>query len=224
MMKKMYVAALALTVSAMPLSGQGIELRGGLNLSSLSGQDITNAVREMGMNYGVGFNIPIAGAFGLGLGTDFSQKGVEVQNIVDGLSTISGVMDLSYIEIPLVFRVGLVGSGPVRLNLMLGPSFGFNTGCEFTEVLAGAEPDPNAAIDCANNLQGMGINSIKDSDIGGIGGLSLDFVLGGLITAGVNVQYNMGLTPIADATAGTFFDAAKNSTYTIQTHLGFDIF
>ena len=204
MIRSAYATALALALMAMPLSGQGIELKAGMNISTLSGDAVVDAAREIGVNFGVGFIIPIAGDFGLNLGTNFSKKGVT--QVVDGVTTF---MDLSYIEIPVLFRLGLLSAGPTSLHVVLGPNFGINTGCETTDVLAATPP-----TDCGPD--------IKNTDIGGVAGLGVSFALGGIVSFGLDMTYNMGMTSLGNATSS--FDGLKNSTLTMQSHLGFSLF
>jgi hypothetical protein len=204
-MNRILVGVLALAVSAAPLEAQGLEFSGGVNLSQLSGDAIQGAARAAGLNFGLDLVIPL-GPIGLNLGGVWSEKGVETTNN-NSVSTI----DLSYIELPLHVRLPLVGAGPVRLNLVLGPTLGINTGCEVSI-------DAAVAQDCADVAQG-GFDAEK-LEWAGTGGLGLSFRLGGLAYAGVDLAYSLGLSNVSE---GSSLDA-KNRTFGLTSHFGFDVF
>jgi outer membrane protein with beta-barrel domain len=198
------VALLSAAFSA-PAVAQGIEFSGGVNFATLSGSAIENAAKNIGMNFGIDFILP-AGPIGLGLGFGWAQKGAETADAVAN----STLIDLSYIEIPINLRFPLVGAGPVRLNLILGPRIGINTGCEI-------KADQGALEDCADFAQGFEVSQLDWSATGGLG---VGFSLGGLAYMGTELTYVYGLTSVApDAIADL-----KNRAFTLQAFLGFDIF
>ncbi|MDA0313328.1 MAG: outer membrane beta-barrel protein, partial [Gemmatimonadetes bacterium] len=167
-MKRLFALLAVFFLSAAPAHAQGLEFSGGVNFSKLSQKGIEDAARKVGMNFGVDFVIPV-GPLGLNLGADWSQKGVE--NAIDAVTSSS--IDLSYIELPIHLRFPLVGAGPIRLNLVLGPTFGINTGCEITTDVATAE----ACADFANGFDP------KKVDVSGTGGLGVSLGLGGIAYA-----------------------------------------
>lgn len=200
-------AAVALTAAlSTPIQAQGIEFSGGVNFAKLSSDAIQNAAQNVGMNFGVDFIIP-TGPIGLGLGFDWAQKGVETS---DGLVS-STVIDLSYIEIPINLRFPLIGAGPVRLNLVVGPRIGINTGCEI-------KVDRGALADCAGFAEGFEVSQL---DWSGTVGLGVSVSLGGLAYMGTDLTYVYGFTDVATDTVA---DLKKNRAFTLQAHLGFDIF
>lgn len=201
-MKKLSAITLLLFASAAPLKAQGLELSGGVNFASLSG-DAVDAAVNAGLNLGVDFVIPV-GPVGLNLGADWSEKGVED-------SVADQVIDLRYVELPVHVRFPLVGAGPVRLNLILGPTIGINTGCEVS--VASASPQ-----DCADLAQNP--FDAKRLEWAGAGGLGVSFRLGGLAYAGLDLKYSLGLS---DVTEGSALDL-KNRTFSLTSHVGFDVF
>jgi hypothetical protein len=204
-MNRVLVGMLALAVSAAPIEAQGIEISGGVNVSQLSGDAIQDAARAAGLTHGLAQVIPL-GPIGLNLGGVWSEKGVETTEN-NSVSTI----DLSYIELPLHVRLPLIGAGPVRLNLVLGPTLGINTGCEVSI-------DAAAAQDCADLAQGA--FDAEKLEWAGMGGLGLSFRLGGLAYAGVDLAYSLGLSNVSE---GSSLDA-KNRTFALTSHFGFDVF
>jgi len=204
-MKKLSAVALVLALTAMPVHGQGLEFSGGVNFSNLSGESIQNAASNAGMNFGLDLVLPL-GPLGLNLGADWSQKGVE-QTVGSSLN----VIDLSYIELPVHVRFPIVGAGPIRLNLVAGPTIGINTGCE-------VRIDLQAAENCEDLAAGS--FDTKKLEWAGVGGLGLSVGLGGLAYAGVDLKYSMGLSNVSE---GSSLDM-KNRTFSLTTHVGFDIF
>lgn len=194
----------ALLCVAAPVRGQGIELSGGVNFAKLSSDAVQDAARNVGMNFGIDFILP-TGPIGLGLGLDFAQKGVET---ADQASSV--LVDLSYVEIPVNLRLPLVGAGPVRLNVILGPRIGINTGCEI-------KVDQGSFEDCAASAEGFTVN---DLDWSGTGGLGVSFSLGGLAYAGADLTYVYGFSDVSEEMA----QELKNRAFTLQGHVGFDIF
>ena len=203
-MKKVLATWVLLTASALPLQAQGLELSAGVNLAKISGDDISSAALNTGMKFGIDLVIPL-GPLGLNLGGDWSQKGVE--QTVGGAST---AVDLSYIELPLHFRFPIVAAGPARINVILGPTVGINTGCDI-------KVDGAAATACADAVQG-GFDP-KKLDWSGTGGLGASFALGSLVYAGVDLLYTMGFSSIDELSSDL-----KNRTFALQSHVGFDVF
>jgi len=202
-MKKTLLLAALVAVSAAPVQAQGLEFSGGVNFAKLSGSDIQNAAQNLGMNFGLDLVIPV-GPIGLNIGGGWSQKGAEVAEAAS-----STLLDLSYIEIPVHLRLPLVGAGPIRLNLILGPTIGINTGCELTL-------DSGTAQACADAADGFDVNKL---DWSGAAGLGVSFRLGGLAYAGADLKYALGFTSIDQGAQDL-----KNKAFTLEGHFGFDVF
>ena len=212
-MKNLRLAAIIMAFTALPVQGQ-LEFSGGMNLSELNGAlggaGLQDAANRAGMIFGFDVILPMGG-MGLGLGADWSQKGVE--DIITDPATSQQVLrqiDLSYIQIPLHVRVPVVSAGPTTLHLVLGPTFGFRTGCDVTEGTAAIEK-------CGQLANGP---SLKKTDIGGTAGIGLSFALGGIVYAGFDVRYTTGMTSINKIST----DSLKDRTLSLETHLGFDLF
>ena len=212
-MKILRLVAIIMALTALPVQGQ-LEFSGGMNLSELSGAlggaGLQDSANRAGMVFGFDLILPMGG-MGLGLGADWSQKGVE--SIVTDPATQNLVLqqiDLSYIQVPLHVRVPVVSAGPTTLNLVLGPTLGFRTGCDVRQGTAAIEK-------CGQIANGP---SFKKTDIGGTAGLGLSFALGGIVYAGFDVRYTTGMTSINKLST----DSLKNRTLSLETHLGFGIF
>ncbi len=212
-MKMLRLAAMIMALTALPVEGQ-LEFSGGMNLSdlagSLSGSNLDNVGNRAGMVFGFDLVLPMGG-MGLNLGADWSQKGVE-EFLTDPATQqdFAVLLGLQYIEVPVHLRVPVVSTGPVTLNVVLGPTFGFQIGCDVSDGLS-------AAQDCADIANGP---DLKKTDIGGTAGLGFSFGLGGLVYAGFDVRVTTGLTSISNVSTNSL----KNRTFTAQTHIGFAIF
>lgn len=202
-MKKTLLLAALIAGGAAPVSAQGLEFSGGVNFAKLSGADIQNAAQNLGLNFGLDLVIPV-GPVGLNVGGGWSQKGAEVSEAAS-----STILDLSYIEIPVHLRLPLVGAGPIRLNLILGPTIGINTGCELTL-------DSGSAEACADSAEGFDVNKL---DWSGAAGLGVSFRLGGLAYAGADLKYALGFTSIDEGS-----QELKNKAFSLEGHVGFDVF
>ena len=210
-MKTLRLVAIIVALTALPVQGQ-LEFSGGMNLSQLSGalggSDLQNTGSRAGMVFGLDVIVPIGG-LGLNLGADWSQRGVE--DIVTDPATqlpVPRVIDLQYIAIPLHVRVPVASMGPTRINLVLGPTFGFRTGCDVKQGAAAVQKCGAAGQD------------FSKTDIGGTAGLGISFSLGGILYAGFDVRYTTGMTSINNVST----DSLKDRTLTLQTHVGIDIF
>ena len=211
-MKTLRLVAMLLALTALPVQGQ-LEFSAGMNLSdltgSLGGSELDNLANRAGKVFGVDLVIPMGG-LGLNLGVDWSQKGQDLLTDPGGAQELLVLLDLQYLELPLHLRVPVVSSGPVSLNLVIGPTLGIRIGCELAA-------DLEAAQDCADLANGP---DLKDTDIGATAGLGLSFALGGIIYAGFDVRVTTGMTSISNVSANSL----RNRTFTAQTHIGFGIF
>ncbi len=212
-MKTLRLLAMITALTALPVQGQ-LEFSGGMNLSDLTGAlggtDIEGIGNRAGMIFGIDLILPMGG-MGLNLGGAWSQKGVN-DFITDPVTAenVAVLLDLRYIEVPLHIRVPVASTGPVSLYLVLGPTFGFQIGCD---VVAGL----SAAEDCADFANGP---DFKKTDISGTAGLGISFGLGGLLYAGFDVRVSTGMTSISNISTNSL----RNRSFTAKTHIGLAIF
>ena len=211
-MKTLRLVAMIMALTALPVEGQ-LEFSAGMNLSdltgSLGGTELDNLANRTGKVLGVDLILPMGG-LGLNLGVDWTQKGQDFLKDPGTAQEVAALLDLRYIELPLHLRVPVVSTGPVSLNLVLGPTFGFQIGCEVAI-------DLDAAQDCADATT---LPDLKKTDIGATAGLGISFGLGGIVYAGFDVRVTSGMTSISNVSTNSL----KNRTFTAQTHIGFAIF
>ena len=147
-------------------------IKGGLNLSSV---DTEGTSGRTGFHAGLYFDAGMAG-FNIMPEILFSTKGAEADNG-------GGELNLSYVEIPILFKKGFAKV----LNVHLGPQFG---------LLLGAEDQDGTDIK----------EFYKGTDLSGVIGAGVD--LPGGISGGL--RYVLGLTDINDVAGAT--ESVKNRT------------
>ncbi|MDH5760439.1 MAG: PorT family protein [Gemmatimonadota bacterium] len=197
-MKRIFVLPVVLLLAALPLQAQSLMFRGGVNVSTLSGDAVTNAASENGLNYGLGLVIPL-GSVDLDLGLSFTEKGGQT---TDGLGAATWYLD--YVEIPILVRLGPDMPGPLGVHLLVGPTLGFESDCQVS--LTGS----TTATPCS------GANfDVKKADWGAAGGAGAEFSAG-TMTLGLDVFYDLGLLTIDNS--GT--SDIKNRAWTVRGGIG----
>lgn len=84
--------------------------------------------RRMGFVGGLTFNLPVQEMFSVELDALFAQKGSEISVPAEDFSQ---KVKLNYLDLPVLGRINLPGSGPARVHLLVGPSFNFNISEKF---------------------------------------------------------------------------------------------
>lgn len=184
-----------------------IGIMAGVNLASISGDDISDVDNRTGVLGGVFVTFHLTNSFGIEPEALYSQRGASLSDAGDFDATIK----MDYIEIPVLLRFGIPVVGPIRPFFVAGPSFGFQSKCAVTAEGSGVsasvdcdqfDEDPEASIDS------------KSFDLSGVVGAGLDFRLGGT-TLMVGARYQHGFSDVVkDA-------SAKNRTWSIVAGLGF---
>lgn len=132
----------------------------------------------------------------VGLQVDFlySQKGTKASAEEDGIAFTLEI-GVDYIEIPVLIRANIAGSGGVKARVFGGPSFGFKVRDQ-TQFSVNGTVIPDEDTEEAE---------FKSSEAG--------FVVGGAVQFGrvfVDVRYNWGLTNVVGDDSG---DVAKSRTF-----------
>ena len=210
-MKTLRLVATIMALTALPLQGQ-LELSAGMNLSDLAGSFSGSELNDLGNRAGMAFGLDLVlpmGGMGLNLGAGWAQKGIEGLANPGTAQEAAVLLDLRYIEVPVHVRFPVVSTGPVSLNLVLGPTLGFQIGCEVVDLVS--------AQKCADS--GLAPD-LKKTEIAGTAGLGISFSLGGIVYAGFDVRVTTGMTSISNVSTNSL----RNRTFTAQTHIGFGIF
>lgn len=108
-------------------------------------------------------------------------------------------LELSYVELPLLFRLSL-GGAAVRPHAYAGPYFGLEVSCKVQ----------GTSGDC-DDLPGV---STKSVDLGGIVGGGVDVDVGPLVLTG-GARYGFGVSKVADFTIDAARESARNGAFAL---------
>lgn len=210
-MKKLILCAVALisglTVAQAQSDSKAVQLgvKGGLNSSTISGDDIGELKSRTSFNAGLVAEIPISERISFQPEVFYSGQGFDIQendqdNIFDTDDNVEYQLD--YIQVPLLLKVYLVEG----LSVEAGPQFGFKIHEEID-----FEPNNDGGdIEIDSND-----SNVKDLDTGIALGTAYKFDNGFFLSG----RYTFGLTNIfEDGTAFENVDA-KNNVW--QFGLGF---
>jgi hypothetical protein len=155
----------------------------GLNYTTLSGDDATDAKSRVDFALGgqLDFSLASSGFFRTGL--VYSRRGAK--------TTESGTelkLKVSYLEVPVLFGYRFPTGGGVRPYLMGGGQLGIKVGCKFE----GTDQGVTASIDCDNPDLGADFKSTDISLVGG-GGVLMPV---GTSSLAFDLRYALGLSSI----------------------------
>lgn len=148
-------------------------VKGGLNIATLN--DVRNVDSKRGLIAGAFVNVSIPNR-PLSLQPEllYTQKGVKASG-----SGLSSSIELTYIEVPLLFKFSFPKTGQLRTGVFIGPYLGFNINAEGT--ITGNGNSSGGSID----------ESIRNTDFG--------FVIGGGLGVKIfqlELRYGAGLTKV----------------------------
>lgn len=147
-------------------------LRGGLNLSNVSGDDIDDPDSRKGFYAGFLVEAPVSERVSLQPEIFYAQQGID---LADQENQEDSAFKVDYIQVPLLFKIYLIDG----LNIHAGPQFGFKINEEI---------DLNSDLISIN----METDAVKDFDFQLTGGLEYKF---GEIFF-VQGRYYRGFTPV----------------------------
>ena len=188
------------------LTGKG--LKAGLNLANFTGSDKPSDVKmRTAFAFGGFLTYSFTDLFAIQPELLYSMKGAK-EKVVDQGITVDITEKLSYLEIPVLFKVKLVGAPTFKPNFYVGPGIGF--------LLSAKEKGESGGISVDVDIK----DQLKSTDIGLIGGVGADIPMSaGTIT--FDIRYEAGLTKVVKAQSG--FEAPKmyNSAITFLVGFGF---
>jgi hypothetical protein len=208
-MKKLIVTVIALSLfvgltgifaqtATTGIIGKGVKV--GLNMAKATGDDVQDSKMLMGFAVGGYVTYAFNDMFAVQPELQFTMKGDKEEYDVLG-ETQTVKTKLSYIEIPVLAKVMLSGGEKIKPNFYIGPGIGFL-------MSAKAEDE-----DVKDNM--------KSTDIGLIGGLGLDYLMGAHKLT-FDVRYEAGLTSVVKKPEGaTETPKVKNSCISILVGMGF---
>ncbi|MDH3890390.1 MAG: PorT family protein [candidate division Zixibacteria bacterium] len=167
------VAALVLTVPAVAQVGFGV--KGGLNVSNLTGADSEGFDSRVGLVAGGFVKLNIAPNLAIQPEALFAQKGSK-----GDLGGVTAKFNLNYFEIPVLLKYTFPTTGEMQPFLFVGPAVAFAQKAEFT-VEAGGQ---SASLDIANE---------KSNDVGLVIGGGIDLATGGVALV-IDARVTLGLS------------------------------
>jgi len=195
------IAAMSVA-AALPLEAQRLGIIAGGTFSQLRGFENVNAKNRTGTVAGVTLTLAVGERVALQPELLFVNKGGAIDYGGGGRDDIR----LDYLDIPLLLRFDKAPSGVVNPHLYLGPSVGFNVGCNITTSGGGV---PDVSSDCTRDNFDP-----KMLDWGAVVGAGLDLSLGGLGVTG-GARYGFGLANIANDNAQALEQRVRNGTLTV---------
>jgi hypothetical protein len=179
--------------------------KGGLALASLAGTGApTEIERSTGAAAGVFLRFDATPTISLQPELLFVPKGASFKGSWFGLPT-SGELLLTYIEIPVLVRVGLpVNGAGLKPVLFAGPAISFNRSARATSSTLGFDRERDVE------------DQTKDLDFGAVAGAGLDYrFLGGVLS--LDLRYNLGLVTLDDSGDG---EDVKNRAFMFMMGFG----
>lgn len=159
-------------------------VKAGLNIASVHGDDADDMLpvgwdSRVAFSVGAFTEIPINGMLSFQPELLYAMKGAKAT-----VEDVEITWKLSYIEIPMLFKVNVPMAGAARPFLVVGPEVGFKT----TSKLAGEGGGYSVEMDLEN---------VKGTDLGMIigGGVGFPFMNR---MACLEARYDLGLTTIVD--------------------------
>jgi len=154
-------------------------VRGGINLASVNGDDVSffdvSPKSRVGFSGGIFAGIRVTSNFLIQPEVLYTQKGAKYE---EGGS--EALIKLDYVEVPVLFK-GRFGSGGVKPSVFAGPAVGFKVSGK--SAFDGEEED---------------LEEAKGTEFGIVFGAGLDLAAGsGAFT--IDARYTLGLTTLDDS-------------------------
>jgi hypothetical protein len=138
--------------------------KAGLNIADLHGEDVDDSDPRIGFSVGGYVDIALSDMISIQPEVFYSQQGATW--VVPWYVNIVATAMLDYIDMPVLLKLSWSSPGTARINMAAGPYLGFNLKAS-TKVEAGTVA-----------LEQTDIETVKDTDIGVIFGLGVDFGIG----------------------------------------------
>ena len=201
------VSALAFICGASSAAhAQRFGITAGATFSSVRTSGDLTLSNRTGSTFGVSLQVPAGSTFTFQPELLFISKGAKFSS-----ANSVGNFRLDYVEIPLLLRYD-ISRGIIGPHIYLGPSAGFNVGCNVSGTLTSGT---NTSTTCSNNNF-----KPKSLDYGITAGAGVDFNLGGLAATG-GARYGIGLADIRSDNSTTFRNRVHNGVLSLYVGLLF---
>ncbi len=211
MKKFMFALMLAavLLFTAAPLFAEGMMfgIKGGLNMSNLTGDDATiedtDPSMKMGFGGGIFFNYAFTELFAIQVEGLYMQKGATYE-WSEGEESGSVDAKIDYIAVPLLLKVTIPTEGKIKPAIFAGPTFGF--------LMSAKVEGEGGSEDIKDNTESM--------DIGILGGAEIGYKLEkGMIF--LSASYEVGMQTIDKSVEGAEAGDVKNTNIGVTLGYGF---
>ncbi|MBQ0769113.1 MAG: PorT family protein [Bizionia sp.] len=212
-MKNLCIAVVIAASSVLSVSAQNtnpqrdvqLGVKGGMNFSTITGDDFNDLDSRTSFNAGLVAEIPITNRFSIQpevfySGQGFDIKEIDQDNVFDTDQNIEYQLD--YIQVPILAKFYLVDG----LSIEAGPQFGF----KINEEIDSQPNSDGGDVDISNED-----SSVKDFETSITGGLSYKFSSGFFVSG----RYTYGLTNLFDDDSALKNVDAKNAV--AQVGVGF---
>lgn len=159
------------------------------------GNVVSTSKSRTGLQLGAYLRYPLSASWSVQPELHYVKKGADVEYSVadaSGTQAITTVVELAYVEVPVLLRYDFSGGAGMRPFIVGGPSVALRTTC--TIGIA----EFNASSDCADVEDDIGNaeDPIKKTDFGVMGGIGVEGVFGKR-SLSAQVRYSQGLVTIA---------------------------
>lgn len=187
-----------------PAEAQSIQpgLMAGASLSTFTGDFVEDAKKYASFIAGAFVRLEFMG-FAVEPGAYYTRKGAKTEEEGE----VAGTNSLSYLQIPLVIKLGIPFGRSARIYFGGGPAIGLNLGCSFTAAAGGG----SASTDCEEGGGGL---EAASTEMSGIAVAGIEF---GKLSLGVRGDF--GLTNVYEAVAGNSSVEPEIKTQTISAVL-----
>jgi Outer membrane protein beta-barrel domain len=154
---------------------------GAVNMSTFGGSDASGAKNKVSFSLGGFARVPMGPMWSFQPELEYAGKGAK-EDFAGG----TGTVDLSYIEVPLLFRVASPSSPAGQLYGEFGPAVAVKIDCTISGTSGGVTVSGSCS---SNNVD------LKSSDFGGVVGAGYEFPLSGMGLS-IGVRYNYGFSEL----------------------------
>ena len=123
----MCAAAIVVAAGTADASTKYAGVKGGLNIGSLTGDDVDGYDSHNGFVGGAYFGYDFAGQFGLRIDGLYIMGGGEGPFETEDGDTHDAIIKLNYIQFPVLLVMHIPANDALRFDIALGPTFSFNT-------------------------------------------------------------------------------------------------
>lgn len=206
-MKKLFtVLLIIIAFTSISLPQMQIGPKAGLNLATLTGDDVEDADSKTGFAGGLFFMYKISNMFAIQPEAYYSMKGATDKFDFEGV-TIDVTYSLDYIEVPLLFKLLIpIENSSLNPAIFAGPFVGFNTTAKVKAEAEGQSAEED-------------MEDVKSTEFGLAFGGGLGFPVG-TNELGFDVRYILGLSTIDDSAAEA---DVKNNVINFNVYFGFSL-